>query len=1240
MTLRRRTRHAGAIGVTALLGFGCTQADDDADRGGHAGPDRDASKQANDNAPSTLPRPSFGPVIGSVADPEPAPQPAPSPAPLPAGVTIATEALPPPEIAAATRGALMASVSERPISLADILLPPPHGEPVPTGLTRPPVRADLPVATTTLIPLSAPGPRMAAMIAEPVAAQHLVPEPKGGFPSSSGRRRTLDANPVEVSAPPPAPTVAAVPTAETDVPIPPPPQRTATLAAAIPHARTLIPMVTVDPPRGTAAPLPANDSRTALDKDNARLLAPADAAVEDDNRTATLTDFADRANAAAPRPETPAAPSANEVLSPSAVTPTGIVPPPRSRTTLGLDRAAAKAASSPAADLAQDRSARFSLSAEAPTLSYQDELILEIQVKGVDASDTILAYGTRQGVYLPLGTLARILDLAIVVGEDGTYATGWFLDPDRTLTIDLARRTLAVAGKERALAPAAAVAFDGDMYLNADRMADFLPLTVDTNLRAQTVTLETRETFPFEARMKREADRARLASRAGGGPEKIFTRVDTPFLLASIPVGDVDLRAISDSTFGERAEVDLQFAGDLGFLTAESFLSADTRNGLTTSLIKLGRQDPDGTLLGPLSATEFAFGDVATTSMPIGLRSVTGRGFAVTNTPPEAVSVFERIDLRGILPDGFEVELYRNDILVGSTREAVGGRYEFLQVPVDFGLNVFRIVFFGPQGQRSEEVRRISVGDGRLAPGKLVYRFGAVQKDRNLLGVQPPFFIRPRDFGAFRASGELAYGVSSDITAVVSGAFFETEARDRWLATGGIRTGLGGFALKADIAAGDDGAFALSGGIGGRIGGSAVTVSHVEYSGDFVDETRGLGSIASGGVGLVRSTELDFNTTLELGNPISGLVVPLTLRARRTQSDTGPTTVDATLRASTRVAGFLASNTFDYTNTSFPGLESRSRLFGNFDLATLGRSRTRGRLSLGYQILPDPDIVSAAVEMDHAIDEDTAVRASIGYLFETRSPQIGLSAVRAFDQFSLALDSSYAFERDEHSIGLRLGFSFGHDPQRGGFFIARPGLANGGIASVRAFRDMDGDGVFGPSDTALPGVSIVASNRAVPTDDDGLARLGNLSPGRGASLQVDGSTLPDIDLAPAGEGIEIVPRPGRVHVADFPIVALSEVEGTLKFAQGDTRKGVSGVRLILRDAAGKDAYFSKTEIDGYYFFERVRPGTYSVALDEGQAGRLNLCPARDYTVTVGYDADLVKADIAIGLCDAETEARP
>jgi hypothetical protein len=928
-----------------------------------------------------------------------------------------------------------------------------------------------------------------------------------------------------------------------------------------------------------------------------------------------------------PRQPVPAAANDDAAPSPSATPTAAMIPAARTTPTLGLGNSALPATPAAAGFVDNPQSA-FTASAQPPELSYQDELILEVKVKGIDATDTVIAYGSRAGVYLPLGTLARILDIAIAVGDNGNYANGWVLSEQRTLTIDLHTRILTLQGKETALAADAAVAFDGELYIRADQFERLMPLRIVTDLRSQAILIETLEPFPFEERLRREAERQRLASRANPAGKVAWPRQETPYLFASVPVAGVELRAMSDSTVGPRLEGNAQLAGDLGFLTAQAYLGGDTIKGLTTSLIEVGRKDPDAQLLGPLQATEFSVGDVSTLSMPIGLRSVTGRGATITNMPPESFSVFEKIDLRGILQDGYEVELYRNDILVGSTREAVNGQYEFLQIPVDFGLNVFRLVFFGPQGQRSEEVRRISVGDGRLPAGKLVYRLGAVQKDENVLGVRDPNYNPPPDFGDWRASAELAYGLSPGLTALASGAWFETPIDTRWMASAGIRTGIGAFAIKADAAIQNRGALAFSGGVAGRFGNSAVTLAHTEYSGDFIDETRAIGSEI-----LRRSTELDFNTSLDLGSSVGGLSIPLTARVRRIEGASGRTQTNAALRASTRTSGLLLSNTFEYSHSASAGAKSLSQLFGNFDLATAGRSKTRGRLSVGYQLLPNPDLVTAGIEVDHAIDQDTAIRGSLSYAFRNKSPLVGVSAVRDFERFTVALDGNYGFRDDTYSVGLRLGFSFGRDPLRGNFFVARPGLAGSGGASVRAFRDMDGDGAFGPGDSVLPEVDFASFNQTATTGEDGIARLSRLGEGRPVAVQVDTSTLPDIDLAPVSQGIEIVPRPGRIHSADFPIVALSEVDGTVTFSQDGKERGVSGVRLQLRNADGKIVAYARTEIEGYYFFERVLPGSYTVELDPEQSQRLNLCADQPYTLKVGYEADLIQRDIDIAVCE-------
>lgn len=103
----------------------------------------------------------------------------------------------------------------------------------------------------------------------------------------------------------------------------------------------------------------------------------------------------------------------------------------------------------------------FPAESQEPAFTIDDELILQLKIRGINASDTIIAYGTRKNVYLPLGEIARILDLAIRVSDDGNYANGWFLAEAQSLTINLREQRLITPSGERQLKPGDAQAFEG-----------------------------------------------------------------------------------------------------------------------------------------------------------------------------------------------------------------------------------------------------------------------------------------------------------------------------------------------------------------------------------------------------------------------------------------------------------------------------------------------------------------------------------------------------------------------------------------------------------------------------------------------------------------------------------------------------------------------------------------------------------------------------------------------------------
>ena len=60
----------------------------------------------------------------------------------------------------------------------------------------------------------------------------------------------------------------------------------------------------------------------------------------------------------------------------------------------------------------------------------------------------------------------------------------------------------------------------------------------------------------------------------------------------------------------------------------------------------------------------------------------------------------------------------QNDVLQGTQSTADRGQYEFLAVPLTQGVNVIRIVTYGPRGQRSEETRIINAGHPRQTTDK------------------------------------------------------------------------------------------------------------------------------------------------------------------------------------------------------------------------------------------------------------------------------------------------------------------------------------------------------------------------------------------------------------------------------------------------------------------------------------------------------------------------------------------
>lgn len=885
-----------------------------------------------------------------------------------------------------------------------------------------------------------------------------------------------------------------------------------------------------------------------------------------------------------------------------------------------------------------------------------DLMLFEARAAGVQLSDAFEGYASRSGVYLPLGALARLLDLAVVAVPHERRAEGWVLSKERVVSLDLRTGTAVAGGKTFGVSPDEATVYQDDIWVRVDLAKKLLPVDIKADLPSLTLILTPREPLPFQQRADRDA-RRKLLDEGGGKSAEAVMKVKTPYAAFTPPSLDLDVNtAISNVQADRLAQYTLRAAGDLAFAGLQLYASSDNNGHLTSVRTLLERSDPDGQALGLLGGTRVDLGDAYTPSLMLGERSIGGRGFSYTNAPLEQGEVSSRVDVRGELPVGYEVELYVNDVLRGSQSTPVDGQYDFLQVPLAYGVNVVRLVFYGPQGQKREEVRRINFDGGRLGKGKLVVRFGAVQQDVNVIqpiaptaaatiavttpvsSISPTLATTPSSTvssplggaGATRIAGSVDYGMTNDLT--LSSGFAQytpSIGAQRQVATVGARTSVVGFAVQADAAIDQTKGGAYSLAATGRPYGVAVYLRDAEYSGGFYDELQP--AEASGAQALSRSTELRLDAAARVF--ATGYTLPLSLYFRRDQAVDGGVQITADARTSASVQRWLVSTSATLQTSDMPGSPSTTRLTGAAEASGALTSVWRARYGAGWQLGEDGRLSSIYAELDRETPGRNVLRLTAAESFGPR----GEALFQAAHTWKLAaeditLATGYGTLKGDFRLGLEISVGAIFDPLAHRYRPARPGAAASGALAVDAFVDGNGDGAPAAGDAKRAGLVFEGGDKPVTTDAQGRAVITGVGDGALARVHLQADSITDPYLTAPAQTIAFVPRPGRVTQVEFPLAALGEVEVRVVLDKTSPARGVSAVQVQLLKPDGAVAASGTTEYDGTLILEGLRPGEYRVALDPDQAKRLNLVLAESRTVKIasgGGDAGRVTVPIRL-----------
>jgi hypothetical protein len=841
--------------------------------------------------------------------------------------------------------------------------------------------------------------------------------------------------------------------------------------------------------------------------------------------------------------------------------------------------------------IASDASVRQIISTGGPgstsPLIDDNLIILEVRLDKLVLDQGMLAYIDNGRILMPLGELVDDLELAIDVDARNGYASGWILHEHRRFQLDLANRTVLSDAGQAAVPVDRVFADEFDIYVDADLLSDWLPVTILTrtvNLYAEVIT---EEVMPIQTRLKRQQTRDRLLFSADRQQQNfpLFKAEYRPF---TWPLIDAQFEMRSrDSEITPRFS--MQSTGDMAHMTTRTFYTHDPgAEHPNTARLRVGRSDVDAELLGPLGATIYELGDIYSAGTPLLLRGAAGRGLRLSNQAVYKSATYNTTLIQGDAPPGWEVELQHNSTLLDFTTVDESGTYVFEDVPLRVGENNFLIKLYGPQGQKREEHQTITTGADMLGKGNISYQFDVVQDKHHLFYNMADPLSEP-DFGAWTTHGAVGYGLSDNIFLQNSLTRVSVDGRYRTYDALTTGTNVRGYFLRSVLAhemdKGNAGQFSLMGNIKGR----SLQLEHSRF-GDYSSEVND------------QSTKIAVATRLGLGGNTrlrhSPLAYDLNLHSTSYDSRSINRTHRAELRLATNYNQYALATRFDFRHHST--VNGGYTQFTGDQLAStwLGPLLMRGQIR--YEMAPDPQVQSVSASASWRPLTKLRLSSRIQHnIADHNQTNLQTSLSLVLDKFNVGLNSSLA-SGESGFVSLMVTTALTGEPNSRRLHVQRNRLSNSFGAQARVFLDRNANGIYDTQDDPLSGVGISGNSawQDRQTNADGLIFLTGLPAYRGRNIKINTETLSDPFMISSQNGIKVTGHPGGIADVEFPITFSGDIEGTV---YGESIAGKIPLRNITLELVALKDYSvitTMSEFDGYYIFQEIPPGWYEVRVAE------------------------------------------
>ena len=843
-----------------------------------------------------------------------------------------------------------------------------------------------------------------------------------------------------------------------------------------------------------------------------------------------------------------------------------------------------------------------------------DQFLLDVNIRQLRLGDGVRAYNTPEGTCVVLGDFLTALDVPMRIDLSAKKASGWAFKEANKISIDYGAGAVAYAAKSERLAPGTIRETPEGWCVQTSALSRWFGIGVKPVTGGSVLLLDSEAKLPVEMAVERQQRDAHI--HPASFDLSSLPQVRIPYRMWRAPALDFVVSAGLTYRASDGVQVDRQSsifaAGEIAHLSYDAQVTTTETGKPSLLRLRAYRSDPDGNLLGPLHATHFGIGDVEGFDSGLTGSVAAGRGAVITNRPLSVRAAFDSTRFEGDLPSGWEAEIYRNGELLAFAKANSSQRYVFDNVQLLYGENHIQIILYGPQGQVRTRDEEVNVGQDNVPAGKTWYWAGFNQPGHDIVELEKP----PDDQTQPKAQAaiSLEHGLDSKMSVgVLARAMLIGDQRLTFI-EGTVRRSIGPALVELGTARESNGGMAAHAQLLGKFGSVNVRAEAL-IANDF--------HLRGGAEQSVRDYKLAVDAPLHIGRS----VLPAHLDAQLTQQVGGGSQLQAAARLAANIDRFNLATEIRYQKqylASGPGPPGEFNL-GFIGTGHVGNVRLRGETS--FDITPSARFRSAELSAYWSASEKADWEGDLAYDSDSRNARARVSYIRRLNSMAIALTGEAA---TDGSVAFGVNLNFSLDPSHGLSLSRRP-LAQAGAVHAVVYRDLNDNGVRDPGEPLEKGALVTTGTVQAerPTDANGAVTVGGLTAYLPVAVGLDQTSLADPMLVPKKALQVVVPRPGVPAEVEIGLVGGGDIEGAIVKNGG---LGFEGLDLELVDSAGKVVGTARTDFDGFFLFERVAYGSYTVRISKESARAAKLI------ADLGAHADVSAAKTVVRLGGIQARA--